>query len=66
MARTIEEKKVYYVRDSVTGENIGPIHDKSFAQALCNESNQKHTDNPCTLGTMENHYVRTTRNYRPI
>lgn len=60
MARTIEEKKVYYVRDSVTGENIGPIHDKIFAQTLCNEGNQKHTTSPYSLAAVERFYGGTS------
>mgnify|MGYP007053802961 CR=1 FL=1 len=59
MVCVIETKTVYYVKDTLTGQTFGPIHDKAFAQSFCNQNNQKHTDNPYSLKT-ENHYVGTT------
>ena len=61
MARTIEKCKVYYVKDSTTGQCIGPIHDRLFAETLCREGNQRYTDNPITMEKVRGtNYAKTS------
>ena len=47
--KKIEEEKVYYVTDTVTGAKVGPFNSRSFVQSIVDRSNNQHTGNPIEL-----------------